>query len=412
MTVMDWRSRLNGVARLMPWGLGIAMAAAAIGAVYPLVLHPLFAGVYDGDWWVYTAAQNQLNWFTTGFMRRELFNTLVELVNRSGADPNVASAIVYLFFYFAMAIVLIWSVARRKASLHQVALAAICVALLFRLSYEIGRSDIAVMLCGLLAAWAARSGRWAIAAFAVAVSLTVYETGMIFLAPLVCAIAWEQRAWRDLRWRSVAAAAAITVVGLGLYVVGAKAQLDVHALSRQVHAQFPAAPELADLALYFNLAGLRTIKTTWCEIPLDPKFGLQVIAGVLVLALLSVCLRPKRWRVTLACVLVPYVFMCVVATDIGRWAVFGVASILALALTQPAEEDRAAWKFAAIAFLGFPLMTVNLASGGQYAPIPLVNSLDRYYRLKTPPAYLALNTCDPGWRQFLGLPDEPAAEAR
>jgi hypothetical protein len=412
--IVDWVASPKGrwweaFVRLFPWIVAAAMVAKAIRSVYPRLLEPLMTGTFNGDLWIYTAAQNQLDWFTTGFMRRELFNTFVGLVGLTGADAMLSSALVFLFFYFMLAIALTWFVARRRPSPHQVALATICIALLFRLSFDVGRSDSAVMLCGLLAAWASRAGRWAVASTAVVVALTIHETGMIFLAPLVCAIVWEQRAWRDIPWRSVGAAAAIMAVGLGLYLISAKAQLDVHGIARHVHEQF-ADPTWADMAVYFNVAGFRTIQTTWCEIPLDPKFGLKVLAGVSLLALLSVTLRRKRWRVTLLAVLIPFLFMCAIATDVGRWAMLGVASILALAVTQPAEEDRVAWAFSAVALLAFPLMTKTLGAAGELTPVPWLHRLDRYPGLYTPPANILLDICDPGWRAFLGLP-EPEAEA-
>jgi hypothetical protein len=136
---------------------------------------------------------------------------------------------------------------------------------------------------------------------------------------------------------------------------------------------------------------------------------LQVLAGVFLLTLLSVTLRPKRWRVTLICVLIPFLFISAVATDVGRWAVLGVASILILALTQPQEEDHFSWIFTAIALLAFPLMTKGLGSGGgEASPIPRINYLQRYPAFYTPPADILLDICDPGWKDLLNLPKDDA----
>jgi hypothetical protein len=278
MTISDWRlpqkaAWWDKLVRFLPWVLALGMAAKAVRHVYEPLLKPLFLGEYVGDLWIYTAAQNQLNWFTTGLMRRELYNTFVGLAGLMGADAMISNAVVFLIFYFMLAAALIWAVARRKGSVHLIALAAMSVVIFYRLSFDVGRSDVAVMLCGLLAAWAARSGRWAVSAAAVSIALAIHETGMIFLAPVVCAIVWEKQAWRDIDWRSIGAAAAVMAVGLGFYVLCSRAQVDVHAAAMHVHTQFAHFEALnwADLASYFNLISFRTIETTWCEIPKNPQ---------------------------------------------------------------------------------------------------------------------------------------------
>lgn len=412
MTTLDWRSPRasawwNKGLRLLPWIVALGIAAKAFRAVQNTILFPLIRGNFDGMPWSYNSAQTQLNWLTTGFNRRELYNTIVGLVGRGGMDPMVSSAVVFLAFYLVLTIVLIWAVAKRPRGLQQIALMAASITLLLRLASDPGRTDIAIGLCGLVAAWAARSGRWIAVAITISLALTVYETGLIYLAPMVCAIAWEQRAWRDINWRSVAPAAAIMAIGLIIYVISSRAQLDVFGLTRQLHAQFPD-PRWADLAAYANLGGVRTIRTAQCINALDPKHWLQVGAGVFLMALFSVCLRPQRWRVTLVSVLVPFFFLITITTDTGRWTVLALASILALALTQPAEEDRrsivSGLIFAALALVGFQLMVMKVGPTDVGLPIPSVHALDRYPSLLTLPFGESVTRCDPTWRQSIGLP--------
>lgn len=149
----DWRlpskvSWLGKLVRFLPWVLALGMAAKAVRHVYEPLLKPLYLGEYVGDLWIYTAAQNQLNWFTTGLMRRELYNTFVGLAGLAGADAMISNAVVFLIFYFMLAGVLIFAVARRAPSVHLIAMAAMCVVVFYRLSFDVGRSDVAVMLCG------------------------------------------------------------------------------------------------------------------------------------------------------------------------------------------------------------------------------------------------------------------------
>jgi hypothetical protein len=378
--------------------LPVFMVYAVLACVAPAMLPALV--VHDASQyghWTYAAGQNQLTWFNTGFARRELQGTIQAFLS---ADPMIATAEFHLLTFPALAAVVIWLLARRGVSLQAFAIGAVSTAVLVRVGWDVGRSDPIVMLLGLSALWAVRNGRWAVAAAALGVSLTFHESGLIFLGPLCAAAAWESGSWRN--WRSRSAALGAVVLGLALlaYLISARTQLDPVALDAQIHSKFPN-PVMPDIAVYWNASGVRGLKVAQCVAAMDPNYWINVASGCALLTFAAVTLRPQRWRSTLAATMLPYLALDCIAIDVGRWAVFGVFGIAALALADP--EPMQPRRGTITALLILPLMVMPIAWRWFAAPVPLVDFTMQNVSYQTLGPVPQMYECDPNWRRYLGL---------
>jgi hypothetical protein len=163
---------------------------------------PIALGAVREGGWIYTAGLAAISWSDTGFARRELQGTLIRLFTD---DPMVGLGWFGFATYSVFAAAGIWACLRPSHSLGRKALLGVALlAILMRLSYDVGRTDAAVMALGIGAAWSAREARWMICATFLFVALLFHEAGLIELAPLVVGIAVVSGSWRQ--WRSLDAA--------------------------------------------------------------------------------------------------------------------------------------------------------------------------------------------------------------
>jgi hypothetical protein len=274
----------------------------------------------------------------SGFARRELIGTVASFLS---PEPMVATALFSFGCYVVLSAALIDLIAKSPSSIpRQLVLGAVMLAVLLRLSWDVGRSDSAVMICGVIAALSARQARWFLVAVALTVALAIHETGAIVLVPLVAAVAYRHGTWRELPGRPLAIIGAMLAADAALYVVSFRPIGDVQQVARHVHTLF-LNPTYPDLSLYFTLAGSRGLRTAMCEIKADPSYPLQILAAVALLAILVCGLFQRRQAWLLALSLVWLIPLSLVATDVGRWAVFAAFSLFTVALLEPAPADDA-----------------------------------------------------------------------
>jgi len=378
----------------------------ASGAVW-FLLFPLAVGWARGHFeqaiWSYNGASIGLSWFDTGFARRELEATLIRLVT---ADPMVGGALFHALAYTALAALAFAATLRAPiADRQRLAVGAVFLAALFRVGADVGRADPAVMICGFVAAWAARGGRWPLAALALTVALAFHETGLIVLAPLAAGVAFEHRAWRHSGRASRALGLALAGLGLAAYVLALQARPDVAAAARAVHARFPD-PSMADLSVYYTLSGPRGVASILCQQRLDGTYPAKILKGVGLIVLCAAGLRPRRWRTTLLATLPPFLFLSAIAVDVARWTVFAAFAIAVMATMEPAADappKPPSRRNAALALAAAALMMVGVGFVEPLDPAPVIPNALLGGRAPTLNALGRASYCDPGWRAFLGL---------
>ena len=382
--------------------IGVFAFCAALFLFFPLAVG-WARGHFEHAVWSYNGASIALSYFETGFARRELEATLIRPFT---TDPMVGGAAFHALAYAALAALAMAATLRAPmADRQRLAVGAVFLAVLFRVGADVGRADPAVMVCGLVAAWAARAGRFGTAAAAIAVALALHEAGLIVLAPLVAGVAWENRAWRKAGRASRALGLAVAVLALAAYVLALLARPDVAAAARVVHAKF-AEPDMADLSVYYTLSGSRGVASILCQQRLDGAYLGKVLKGAALIVLCTAGLRPRRWLTTLFAVLPPFLFLSAIAVDVARWTVFAAFAIAAMTTMEPAADAKSrppAPLNSALAFLAAILMVAGVSFVDPLDPAPAVPNLMFGGRAMTLDALDRASYCDPGWRRFLGL---------
>jgi hypothetical protein len=365
-------------------------------------------GRMDHAVWLNNGAFMALNYFDTGFARRELEGTLIRLFTR---DPLIGGVAFDVISCGALATLMFWATLRAPISHPQrAAIRLVFAAVLFRVAQDVGRADAAVMVCGLVGAWAAKSGRWMIVAITIAVALAFHETGFIVLAPLVAVVVFEHDAWRKGNRAGQIAALLIVAVALAAYAWTFHAPIDVRPIARKIHTEFrnPAWP---DVNLYFNLSGARGLRTILCMRDMDDEYLSKVLKGFGVALAAAIALRPKRLGLTMLATIPPFMFLSVIAIDVARWAVFaafGAAVMAALDNGRGAKwEPQFVAPLLAAALAALLVLKTGMENLGD--PMPVLGNFQYSQRGVLPSSGATLDYCDPDWRMFLGLPgpDKP-----
>jgi hypothetical protein len=388
-------------------------AALIVASTLPLAFPIAFtiaAGGPRNSYWTYDAGLNAVSYFDTGFARRELAGTILRLFN---AEPMAGSAIFHVITFALFAASGIYICCCRGTALsRQIALGAVLLGILAHIALDVGRTDAAVMTCGLAAAWAAREARWATCAAALSLALLFHEAGLIVLFPLVCAVAWASGSWRKGQPESVLLGAGLMVASLAAYAHSFQVHPDLIAIGRKVHSEFRADSD-ADMAVFANLAGFRGMKAAICTSMRNPLYWPNVVAGAAICVFAAFTLQPKRWRLAIMATLPVYVGLSLIATDVGRWSTFAVFCTFVMgALLHSGEavprghrlQVAAAMAILALMSAGLTFTTVV------FTPIPIFDSVARRAGLKSPDPDTSLAACDPQWRAIVGA--EPAGRSR
>lgn len=354
-------------------------------------------------YWKYDAGLAAISYFDAGFVRRGLEGTLIRPF---GLDPMIGAMAFHLVTYSIFAGFSIWLCCREKLPIsRQIALGSTLSVILARLALDVGRTDAAIMICGLIAVWAVTEARWIIGAVALFVALLFHEAGMIVLAPLVAGAAYLSGSWRGWASSSGLAASAIIIIALVLYGLSTQANPDAHAIGAHIHKQFQD-PLYADLAVFANLSGSRGMADAICTMHHNPAYPIQVISGLIVCPLIAVGLLPSRPLVAVGVSLPAYLGLSLIATDIGRWATFAVFCVFAVATMCAARHPatRIGRKEVGFVLVATFLMFAGLdfRSSG-FAPVPLINNFVQTHGLRSLAPAEAITTCDPTWRAALGL---------
>jgi hypothetical protein len=354
--------------------------------------------------WSYNGASIALSYFDTGFARRELEGTLIRLFT---ADPMAGGLVFHLIA--CSVLVGLAVLATLKAPLpdrNRLAIGAVLLAVFAVVAVDVGRADPAIMTCGLVAAWGARSGRWIAAALALSVALAFHEAGFIAFAPMVACIAWESGSWRAGGMASRVIGLLVVIAALAGYAVAFGAHPDVQALGRKIHAEF-VDPKLADLSAYYTLGGTRGLASILCQQRLDSEYVSKIVKGVALIGLLSFALRPRRRLITFAAALAPFLFLSAIALDVGRWAAFAAFSIAVMAMMNPGKGESGVPVLPAVnvllAVAAAVLMMVRPQLIDLGDPLPVLPNFAASPGVRTFDPVAAATRCDPQWKSFIGL---------
>jgi hypothetical protein len=387
---------------LWPTALLVAAACLVTGSATWLFA----AGILRGGGWTYIAGTTSLSWFDTGFARRELAGTVIRLFT---PDPLIGTAWFGFITYAAFALAGIWLCCRPSLGFpRRLFLGALLLAILVRLSADIGRTDPAIMALGIGAALAASRAHWILCASFVFIALLVHETGLIELAPLVAVVAWGSGSWRRWQAPNAVAGAIILASAVGLYAATLHPHYDLFAATAKIHARFPH-PEDADTAIYQNLVGPAALRLANCFIRRDTLYPVQVGDGLFLCLLFAVGLQPTRWRLMLAACALPFLALSAIAIDVGRWATFAayIAFVAAAILPAPAVGRKAGLTAGALALVAYALLIASPRPPNTGQSIPMMDDYAAIHWFHPPPP-AGLEVCDPNWQKVIGLDRLPA----
>lgn len=372
------------------------------------------------DYLLYQAATLGFNYFEFGAVRRGLGGSLVYLL---GADALAATAAFHFLCAAAVATAATWLFVRLEVrGAARAASAVVMVAIMLRWGDDAGRTDMAVAALLGFATIAMGLRRPVVAVALVCTGLFIHETSFIFGAPLLAALALRSGGWPAFTPRQKGSAAMTLAASFALYAgMALLGQADVPTMVDKVRAKF-IAHDHVDWAIYFALSGLRGVRTSVCQNLADPSYWVHPASGgvVMLAAYLALAWRARAEApAALLAVLPGFVFLCVVANDISRWAMFGCFNLWLLAASAPPRTGAGSlpgWAKLAIAVALLPL--VNARPGTIqfriYAPSPVLEWAARKAGgPRTPDIEEALQRCDPDWRSVLdGAPARDGPPAR
>lgn len=374
----------------------------------------------DGSYMLYPGATLAFNYFEFGAVRRGLGGSLLHL---TGLDLRIATLGFHVVSAAALAAAIGLLFRRIEGSRWvRAAFALTALALMARWAEDaVGRTDLAVAALLAFATLAVRAHRPVAAGLLVGSGLFIHETSMILGAPLLMALFVVQRGEADGRGRwhgrearlDAARLAGVLGACLALYIGMAwLPHADTATMIAAVRAKFPPH-RFVDWAIYFAVSGNRGVRTSVCQNATDPNFWLHLGSGLLLIGVIAFALGRTlaHGRRALLFAAVPaYVFLAVAANDNARWITLACFNLWLVAAVASRNGVRAARHrpVGAAAALAFLLLTHPKAA--PWSPTPLFEASPFIERLvrklggpPTPTFAEALERCDPGWREAVGL---------
>lgn len=364
---------------------------------------------------LYQAGTLAFNYFEFGAVRRGLGGSIVHLL---GPDTLFSTVAYHLLSATAVAGVAARVYQRMpRDGIERALFALAIVAFMLRWGDDAGRTDLSVVALLGGAAIAMRSGRAVLAVVLVSVGLFIHESSYVFGLPLLAALAWQQGGPRAFDTPTRIRVALVFALTLGLYLgMGRLPHADTAAMVQAVRAKLP--PHIhVEWAMYFALSGMRGVQTSLCQNATDPSYWVHPVSGLVLLALTWLLLNGRRRAglgPALLAALPGYTFLCVVANDASRWALFALFNVwlISAALPSPSTSRAPAtrWRRLGMLALTYGWAVLVLAKPGSityrvYAPSPALEYAVRQLGgPRTPSIEEALARCDPDWQSVLGGP--------
>ena len=364
---------------------------------------------------VYNAAFLSANYFDLGFIRRGLGGTISRLL---GDDPFASAfrlhvmSVLLLIAAFVRLQLRVWGRVSAGAALFMGLFVVVSPQTFVAWSWDEGRTDTLILALISWAALAVLARRPFVAAALLWVGYLVHETAIIFGVPLLVAISLANaRSGESTRRRDSAALA--TLIGALVLTMLIQA---VAAPSRDefISAMFRRAPaavhsldeDLIACAIYMMTTGLRGLVTSMCFNGYYPWYVPLVMTSVVVALLSAVALGLDRVPVLFVLgVLLPMLFLNVVATDVGRWLKLAVASSWILSIVV---QSRGLVRFDGRRVAVGACILIALISMGATRVYEVNRTssklLDRLGGEPYPVLSVWMTHCDPQWRDIVHRP--------
>lgn len=401
--------------------MGLALfVLLMVAALRSVTKHWLAGWTRLQDDWVllYQAATLGFNYVEFGFVRRGLGGTLIHWSGLSQIAGTVWFHVLSALGVSTLACLLL---RRLRAPLTvKAAFSLILLSLVFFWGEDAGRTDIAVAALLVLATMNVAAGRPLIAAVCLGVALGFHESAFLFGLPLMLALVLAQRRQltRSQRMRSAAAGAGLVVIGLAYLMIDRLPHADNATMTEAIRSRLPSHV-MVDWAIYFATSGSRGVLASVCQnIEVNPNYALLVASGLIVIAvvIVTLCGADRRaWKLAALACLPGYLLLCIVANDLGRWSTLACFTAWLFALARPDVHDAARPALHAAPLVGalvFVLLTNQKgplrATIAVYTPSPPIEAVAiKLGRPQTPDVGVALQHCDPRWRDVLAQRRSP-----
>lgn len=360
----------------------------------------------------YNAAIHVPSYFNVGFVRRGLGGTIYALMPGGDRLTNLAAFHLFCAVFLGVPLALILYRLVALGGRRWILLGAVVVLspqLMLAWSVDTGKGD--PLNSGFIA-WAllaALDRRFLIAAAFLLVGSLAHETVVFFGLGLLIPV-WFLL-WRQGRVTVLQGIMAIALLGVSLVAVALLQHVygpGPQDIIRVITQQEPPSSH-RDMAAYMTAGGSKSITTSACITLHRPATALTLVAGFLILAAYTIVLQIRN-RVALLffgfAAVLPMAALSIVAIDYGRWvcmAVFNawlVAVVLSL-LQQTGESSNTRNAFSGGVLLGL----LALGPTQYFYTNSMVQRIsDGTWPPTAEGGYLYMDTCEPGWRAFLGIP--------
>lgn len=375
----------------------------------------ILQGSGDGadNWlhYLYQAGTLGFNYFEFGAVRRGLGGSLVYLL---GSDLLSATFAFHFISAMAVSATSAWLFYRFKAeSMKRAACAVVMLVIMLRWAGDVGRIDmvVAALLGG--SAIAMAKDRRMLATALVCIGLFAHESCLIVGLGLLVALCLRKDGRNLHRTRKNLAPMLLIVATLAVYAfLPLLPHADTQTMTDVVRSKLPLH-KIVDWAIYYAISGARGVQTSLCQNSADPNYFLHVASGLVIIVMTHAVVASRIRNgavISLVAGLPSFVFLCVVANDISRWAMLASFSIWLVHVSSAEHEvpnDISMPLKLAIALALFPLTEPKLVwiEHAIYSPSPVIEQLSRKLGgPRTPSVEEALARCDPQWRYVLDPP--------
>jgi hypothetical protein len=375
-----------------------------------LSLHTGLAPPIFGQWLIYSRTAISINYFNDGLVRRGLGGTIASMLSDDWATSGLLFSLTSLLWAIGPLALLIRQLSAKRSwapSLYMAIILVLSPQTFLGWSRDLIRTDLLVIGFIAWATLATMAGRRSLGLFMLLAGFLAHETAVIFGLPLLLVLNAQAYASGELDKRSLVRITVVFVGGLILIVL-AQSLLSAPSTIIAGHMLRAAPPTdywgriSRDVAIYVTVAGIRSLRTAICyNIDFNPQYYIMALFCLVVLSAYVFILPIRRHLLAaITAVLVPVVFMLIIAADTGRWLKMGVSNAWLLAAfyqLRDAEEQPSLADMVIGSFLFFGLLAMG------HTPYDNVNasfhkiSLSLGYR---DPGRLEdwLNHCDPVWR--------------
>lgn len=376
-----WRGGIQGIARMLPY------------------------------WTHYNVVVLSSNYLDAGWVRRGLGGTIAALLSSEPYHAGLA------FHALSAALLIVPLILLQLRTLKEVSLAVALLLAGFIVvspqtfwgwSNDIARTDLIVGASIAWSAWALLRDRPGLAAALLFLGGQIHETALIFGVPLAVVLSASRVKQSGSTYRHHALALGALIVASGaMALLSVLLGPDGATLASVMRAHAPPAAEswyddLRDCAIYMLVSGFRGVRTAMCYNADYAAYPLMVLCAVGI-AVLNVAVLGLERR-PLACVLavlLPLLFMEIVASDTGRWVKLAALNswLLAVAFHGSGQLSLARWRPA----LSVALLVLLMGGGGSrvHHPNPASAKVAAWLGFSEAAEVAEwMDRCDPEWRSI------------